>query len=185
MANSLFTRFHQEFPPNGDRVPFDALKHNPIAENIPVPLTTEWQNFGFGSYGNGFIWLPEPDKPILDYQDWSVLDGTGIEVLRTAFANICIWQRGEFIWLNPYTGNSTNFPIQVETLFETSLVNKYFRKNILWEKLFKQANKKLGTLASDECYGFAPLPTLGGAVAEEYLIKVKMREYLVLLAQTI
>ncbi|TAF65394.1 MAG: DUF1851 domain-containing protein [Cytophagales bacterium] len=70
-----------------------------------------------------------------------------------------------------------------ETLFDSGFVSKDYRKNVLWEPLHKKAIKKLGLFTKDECYGFAPLPALGGDYTSEYLIKTNIREYLTLLAQ--
>ena len=184
MAITFFPAFHKMYPPDKPRTLFEIHKHQKYAKTVPTSLYNEWTNFGFGSYGNGLIWTVEPNENILNVDDWEILDGTCIEILRTAFGNICIFQNGYFLWLNPYTKNVTKFPIHIETLFETSLNNKYFKKNILWDTLFKQANKKLGILEADECYGFAPLPMLGGATKKEYLIKIKMRAYLEIISQT-
>lgn len=70
-----------------------------------------------------------------------------------------------------------------EDLFDSGFVSKEYRKNVLWESLHKKAIKKLGLLTEDECYGFAPLPALGGDYKAEYLIKTNIREYLSLLSQ--
>ena len=53
------------------------------------------------------------------------------------------------------------------------------------EKLFKVGLKEYGRLSVDDCYGCAPLPALVGAMIKEYFIKVKIREYVSVLAQTL
>jgi hypothetical protein len=98
---------------------------------------------------------------------------------------VCLWYNDIIIWLNTLTGVPTEFPFDINIIFNISFTNNNFKKNILMEDLFKYADKTLGKLSSDECYGFAPLPALGGAIKKEYLVKVKMREYLAIMAQTI
>lgn len=49
--------------------------------------------------------------------------------------------------------------------------------------LFKKAIKKLGRLNPDEMYAFEPALSIGGTPRIENLVKVKMIEHLVLLAQ--
>lgn len=183
MTDTAFPLFHATFPPSTERIPFDPQRHEFLAGNVPLPLAQEWRKFGFGAYGGGLLWTPVPDEPFLDPQEWSALDGTGIEVLRTAFADVCVWQGGNFIWLNVHSGKCVPFYPSAELVFDSALIEKNFRKTVLLERLFRLACKRLGALGPEECFGFAPLPALGGAIAEEYLIKARMREYVSLAAQ--
>lgn len=185
MPSTLFPLFHAEFPPADARVPFDPLRHQTIATKVPAAVAAEWRSFGFGAYGAGLLWTPAPDEPFLDPDDWPVLDGTGVEVLRTAFADVILWQGERFLQVSVLSGKSFSYDTSPEVLFDSAMIAKQFRKSILLERLFHRARKRLGDLSSDECFGFAPLPALGGAIAEEYIIKTKMREYLVMAAQVL
>ena len=184
MTTSQFPTFQAAFPPSTERVPYDPSRHDTLAARVPSPLAEEWRSFGFGAYGSGLLWIPVPDEPFLDPDDWPALDGTGIEVLRTAFADVCVWQGEQFLWQNVLSGNVTSFDPYVNIVFD-AMTEKTFRKSILMERLFRIARKRLGDLGSEECYGFAPLPALGGAMAEEHLIKTKMRPYLAMAAQVL
>lgn len=183
MKKTIFPLFHQTYQLSGKHVPFDTKRHGDLSNKVPSALLTEWQNYGFGGFSDGLIWTSIPNKPILNVDDWTGMDKSGIEVLRTAFADVCLWQNGQFIWLNPYSGNFTELTSDVDILFESTLTRKSFRDGILLEPLFKEAIKKYGELTSEDCFGFAPLPSFGGAISKEYLVKVKMREYLSLLAK--
>jgi hypothetical protein len=185
MPKSLFDSFHAALPPSVERVPFDPQRHGALASKVPADLAAEWRNFGFGAYGSGLIWTCVPDdEPFLDPDDWSRLDGTGIEVLRTAFADVCLWQKDQFLLLSVHSGKVFEFGSNAELLFG-SLIHEQFRKNYLRERLFGVARQRLGDLGPEDCYGFAPLPALGGAIAEEYLIKSPMREYVAMAAQVL
>ena len=183
MNKNPFYLFHESYLPNKEFIPFDIIKHEKYISKAPEDLLTEWKEFGFRGYNNGLIWTCDPNESILSYEDWPPLDGSGFEIMRTAFGDVCTLQNNEFLWLNIYSGRTTNFDPDPDIHFNYTLINKDFRTDFLMEKLFKTALKKLGPLSVDECYGFAPIPALGGAMKKEYLIKVKMREYISILSQ--
>ena len=151
---------------------------------MPAALAAEWRTFGFGGSGLGILWTPRPDEPFLDPEDWPGLDGTGIEVLRSAFADVCVWQGGRFLWLSVHSGKIATFSPNAEVVFD-AMTDKHFRKTVLLERLFAVARKRYGDLGPEDCFGFAPLPALGGAIAEQYLIKTRMREYVATAAQVL
>ena len=185
MANTVFPLFHAEFPPAEERVPYDTSRHDALAAKVPAALAAEWRSFGFGAYGAGLLWTPVPDEPFLDPDDWPDVDGTGVEVLRTAFADVLLWQGERFLLVSVHSGKSFSYDTSAEVLFDSVMIEKHFRKSVLLESLFRRGRKRLGGLNSDECFGFAPLPALGGAIAEEYIIKTRMREYLQMAAQVL
>ncbi len=164
-------------------MPFEPGAHAAAATRVPALLAEEWRCCGFGAHKDGLLWTLPPDDPVLDPADWPELDPDCVQVLRSAFGNVWVWQRGEFAVLLVHAGQLTPFTADPDILFESSLVEEHFRKYVLMEPLFKKARKKLGPIAADECYGFAPTPALGGDMSAEYLVKVKIREYLAMLAQ--
>jgi hypothetical protein len=179
MDNS-FAQMHAAYPPDGKREVYDPKRFGKFANKVPAQLADEWRSMGFGSYGRGLLWLLPPDKPVLDRRDWDFLDGTGVNVLRTAFGNVCVWQGDEFLWLNEHTGKLGRFPANPTILLNFTLTGAGFRENVLMEPLFLKAQSMLGDIGPDECYGFAPLPALGGAIEEPYLVKTDLREYVAL-----
>jgi hypothetical protein len=54
---------------------------------------------------------------------------------------------------------------------------------VYFDDLFEPARERLGTLGSDEMYGFVPALMLGGPDSLERLEKLKAVEHLVLLSQ--
>lgn len=183
MVDSPLPGFHAAYAPDAPRIPFDPVAHADAARRVPAPLLAEWNAVGFGGYGGGLLWTPDPARPCFNPDDWAALDGSGIEILRTAFADLFVWQGGQVLWLNVLNGNAVALTPSIELLFESALLSKSFRADTLQERLFKTARKQHGSLAPDECYGFAPLPALGGAMTAKYVVKVKLREYVALAAQ--
>lgn len=185
MAKSEFPQFHETFPVSGPRVAYDEAKHGGYAAKVPAQIANEWRRFGFGAYGDGLIWTTPPDTPLLDHKDWPGIDGSGVEVLRSAFASVCVWQEEKFVWLNVHTGKLAKLVGDAEILFEASLIHRNFRKDVLMEPLFGKLRKRLGDLGADECYGFAPLPALGGDSSEKSAIKTPIREYIAMASQVL
>ena len=183
MVNLPFASFHAAYPPDAPRLLFDAAVHADAARRVQPLLVAEWQAVGFGGYGGGFLWTPDPARPCFDPDDWAALDGSGIEILRSAFGDLFVWQNNQVLWLNVLDGKAVALTPKIELLFEFALLSKAFRADTLQERLFKTARKLHGKLEPDECYGFAPLPALGGAMTAQYVVKVKLREYVALVAQ--
>lgn len=184
MADTLFEDFYRAFPPAQDRIPFDVARHGDFAKQVPPDLADQWRKHGFGAYGSGLIWACDPSEPFVDPEDWQGIDKSAIEIFRTAFADVCFWQKNQFVFLSVHSGKLSRFGSNAEILYATFLPPD-FRKSVLLERIFKIARKRLGELKSDECFGFAPLPALGGAISEEYLIKSKLREYIAMAAQVL
>ena len=183
MADSFFLSFHRSYPLSDLRTSYDPSKHGKFTAKVPSKLVSEWQNFGFGAYSDGLLWLTSPDEPVLDTSEWQGLKETAIGILRTAFGDVCLWQDDHFIWVNVLSGKTEVCDPNIEILFD-GFTDSSFRKIVLLERLFKWSCNRYGNLKSDECFGFAPIPSLGGAIAEEYIVKVKIRPYLSMIAQT-
>jgi hypothetical protein len=178
---SAFSAFHATFPPDAGREPYVPARHDAFAERVPPAVLHEWREFGFGSYGHGIVWTVLPDEPFLDPDDWNGLDGTGIEILRSAFGDVCIWQGGRFLWVSVLSGIVSKYSINPEVVF-ISMTKPDYRKIILLERILHIGRGRFGELSKDDCFGFAPLPVLGGAIAEKYLIRTPMREYVAMSA---
>ena len=172
-----FPAFHKAYPPGAPREAYDPLRHDAFAARVPAALVAEWRTMGFGPYGVGLLWTVAPDRPVVDHSDWAGLDGTGIDVLRSAFADVCLWQGGRFVWLNIHTGTVTAFSARAGVMFDAGLIEPDFRKSVLLERLFKVASKRFGKLGREECFGFAPFPSPWDTFKEEDLTKAPMREY--------
>lgn len=185
MSKTDFPKFHATFPPSGDRAAFDESRYGDYLAKVPTEVANEWRNFGFGAYGDGLIWTTPPDQPLLDPAEWPGIEDNAVEVLRTAFANLCLWQGGRFVWLNVHTGKIAQLSDVAQILFDAGLCNRDFRKEVLMEPLFAKLRKRLGDLDVKECYGFAPLPALGGDSSPDQAIKTEIRAYIAMAAQAL
>jgi hypothetical protein len=65
------------------------------------------------------------------------------------------------------------------------LADEGFLRDNLNDTNYPAAKEKLGELEYDECYGYVPLLELGGAEKIDNLQRVKIKEHISLIAQTV
>jgi hypothetical protein len=183
MSDTRLGIFRKHYPPTGARIAYDPDKHDAFARQVSAGLAREWRMVGFGAYADGLLWMPEPDRPVLDHDDWPGLDGSGIDILRTAFACVFVWQKGALLFVNVHARIVIDMGDDIDAVLNFGIIDKYFRKDALLEPIFKKAVKRLGALGLDECFGFAPLPASGGDYDEQYVVKTDLRPYAAMAAQ--
>ena len=164
---------------------------------LPDRILVLWQIYGFSGVSDGLLWLTDPEDFARYRDDWegandilALGDQKTYLVARSAFGDLLFYiikdDGNHYFSLldvhdNKYTvlGDS-----DLDFFFDVLLDDETFAERCFAEALFKQCLEKLGPLAPDECYGFSPVPALGGDKAIAYADKVKMKEYLSLCAQT-
>ena len=162
------------------KVPEDTIKK--YTGKIPEQFIEIWKSYGFGSFLNGFLKLINPD----DYSDFvkkSYFEKNCIPLLITALGDIIAWEENAYFFIIQYRYNNFSalargYRVFAKLLEETGYF--YEKANL---KNIKEALNMLGTVSYDECYGYVPLLSLGGAEKPESLRKVKLREHLELMYQ--
>ncbi len=150
---------------------------------IPEPFVEIWKAYGFGSFMQGYFKVINPDDYIAFVRK-SYFEKKSIPLLATAFGDIIVWERNEFIYILLYRYNDFDGISKGCKYFFSDLEDKEFIEDCIKPKNFKEAVQMLGSPAYDECYGYVPLLSLGGAEKAENLQKVKLREHLELMYQT-
>ena len=168
---------------------------------LPDQLLQYWNEYGWCGYGNGLIWIVDPDEyaPVVDA--W--LEGTPFEG-RDSYHTIAVSAFGElFLW-----GETTGLAISISSLWgmifpgdESAgvaegkgdlMIRGFFvglDKDMLDESddaerpLFDRAVKKLGVLNAGQMYGLVPALALGGSCDLKHLEKVDAVTHLIMLAQ--
>lgn len=162
------------------KVPEETIKK--YSGKIPEQFIEIWKSYGFGSFLNGFLKLINPD----DYSDFvkkSYFEKNCIPLLVTALGDIIVWEENAYFFIIQYRYNNFSalargYRVFAKLLEETGYF--YEKANL---KNIKEALNMLGTVSYDECYGYVPLLSLGGAEKPENLQKVKLREHLELMYQ--
>ncbi len=150
---------------------------------IPEPFVEIWEKYGFGTFQQGYFKVINPDDYVAFVRE-SYFEKKCIPLLVTAFGDIIVWERNEFIYILFYRYNDFDGITKGCKYFLNDLEDNEFIEDCIKPKNFKEALQLLGSPDYDECYGYFPLLSLGGAEKAENLQKVKLREHLDLLYQT-
>ena len=147
-------------------------------------LLKVWKQEGFNGYDEGLWWLTPPGLLASIAHAWK-LKSKGIYIIgRTAFGDLFInSKKNKITVLNTRIQETILFEEDIDFFFNVLLMNSDFKKDILDEDLFLEAQKKLTPIDFDEVYGVFPPPALGGNFSIESLKKVKLNEYLIFLSQ--
>jgi hypothetical protein len=143
-----------------------------------------WQKEGFCGYDDGLWWFTPPDRldEVLKSFLPNMLDAHVLA--RTAFGDLFIHSVNNKISVfSPRLKEMVLTDEEFEFFFEVLLINEEFKLDILEKELFNQAQKKIGPINHEECYGFLPPLKLGGNFSLENLEKVKLMEHLMILSQ--
>ena len=162
------------------KVPEETIKT--YSGKIPEQFIEIWKNYGFGSFLQGYFKTINPDDYI-EFVRKSYFEKNCIPLLVTALGDIIVWERNEFIYILFYRYNDFDGISRGAKYFINDLVDKEFIEDCIKPKGFQEALQLLGAIAYDECYGYVPLLSLGGAEKPESLRKVKLREHLELMYQ--
>lgn len=150
---------------------------------LPDVILQHWKSAGRCGYAEGAFWFVNPDSYAsavsrLDRLKNPVVFG------RTAFADLFLWSEGQMYYFTPEDQTYSKSGPYLETYFNVMLCEKTTRASLWRMRTFKSALKRLGPLGEDECYGYVPLPALGGSGKSDTLKKVKILPYLEIVRQS-
>lgn len=153
------------------------------AETLPDKLIEWFRQQGIGRYDNGLFRtvVPAMAKPLA--QAWEEPRAANSIFLVNAFGCFVYRDGDETRLVNVWANTNTKIFSDVAGVFDGSLCDSGFLKNIMLRPEFRTAAKRLGPPEDDECFGFFPAIGLGGDGSADSICKVKLREHLALLAQ--
>jgi len=178
-----FDGFLEDFGPPGNQEPIPESVIEAYKHKLPERLFVYWRALGACSFGDGLFWMTNPDE----YQDlldgW--LEGTPYEsrtdlsvIARTAFGDLYVWasRKGSVFTIHPSSSLISRSALQDDAA-TLSPEDEQKKMRYFWgfkslrsvdetdgadKPLFARALKKLGPLKSDEMYGYAQRPSIGG-----------------------
>lgn len=201
MIDEDFELFIQEFGEATQRTAVPETSFLRWSGKLPDQLLKYWRDEGWCSYADGLFWTVNPD----DYEDlvgeW--LKGTFLEqiddfqvIARSAFGELFLWgqRTGGSVTILCATHSivclSVNLKRRMDdpdfylrTFFSNKSIDRCDLDDESGLHLFERAVARLGTLASDEVYGFEPAIVLGGKMRLESLAKLKLDVHLTILRQ--
>ena len=195
--------FDEIFQENGDFTQQRFLSDEErklYAGKIPDLLLEIWEKQGIGNWANGCVRLciPSDYSDVLEliFQNDTELSADDCYIyLQTAFGQLYFWSERHWHGKINLLDNTIEipdllYPEQKYNADDTLALNIMIDEN---EKidfydednkaLYARALKKLGPLAPDECFGFAPALALGGAPVLENVRKFPALEHFSFLAQ--
>ncbi len=155
------------------------------ASRVPADLIKIWQEYGFGSFLDGYLKVINPEE----YTDLLIetyfRGNISVPIFATAFGDILTWEENRYIRIVKYKngvfkGMASGFDFFWEDLEANVFNEKYFEI-----QKYNEAVEKIGTLKFDECFGYVPLLGLGGSERVENLKIVKIREHIELITQLV
>ncbi|WP_122446241.1 GAD-like domain-containing protein [Pseudomonas viridiflava] len=186
--------FLDNFSPVNERSEVPSSTIAQYHNKLPPQLLDYWVEHGWCSYANGLFWTVNPSEYDGILEHW-LADIEGFQsgayhvIARSAFGLLYVWgeKDGYCMTISSYLGRYSirksvfapdKLDLGVQAFFSSMIVNS----NDL-DELFEPALKKLGSLKSDEMYGFVPALALGGTIGLKNLQKVKIIEHLEFLSQ--
>ncbi|MEZ4778649.1 MAG: DUF1851 domain-containing protein [Flavobacteriaceae bacterium] len=177
-----FNTFIEKFGQGSKIREVDTSKIEKLQPNALPEIITLLKEDGVSSYMNGFFWTLDPNEYLEFINEWLQADDICIPFARTALADLFFVHRGEIMILHSNKGFLDYTSPYVEWFFNRFLTDEpYLIEHFSYNLYQKLPNKE--SLSHDECFGFTPLLSLGGSENVENLSKVKMREYLDIVAK--
>lgn len=181
----MFESFLAECGPLQHKAEFNQNTLDQLKGLLPDDLLTLLSQ-GKGSYMNGYLWIVDP----LDYQDTLEEVYTPVEhpstcFARDAFGGLYVWEGESIVYINVRHGESKVVGRKVGVFFNNIITDWEYLSEQLHLDNFYPAKEALGDLSFHECYGYIPLLALGGSEKAENLQKVKIKEHISLIAQSV
>lgn len=162
------------------KVPSDLIeKYKGI---VPKEIIDLWQNYGFGTFMQGYFKSINPEEFQYILQKCSLRFTDSPVLFTTGMGDLVIWADGYVRLLNfRYGVLKTVMPNFL--YFFKSLDSDRFRDEYLKWQPYPEAINKYDELDYDECFGYTPLLGSGGPEKVENLKKVKIKEHILLITQ--
>jgi hypothetical protein len=181
----MFEPFLTQCGPLQHKRAFNQNSLHQLKDLLPDDLVTLISQ-GEGSYMDGYLWIIDP----LDYQDileevYKPVEGPCTCIARDAFGGLYVWEGESIVYIDVRHGNAKVIGRKISVFFNKIITDWEYLSGELQLENFYPAKEALGDLSVDECYGYAPLPGLGGSEKVEDLQKVKIKEHLSIIAQAV
>ncbi|QCR20494.1 GAD-like domain-containing protein [Agrococcus sp. SGAir0287] len=167
----------------------DFVQHAPVAQatidryrgRVPDDLIDIWQRYGYGSFGDGFFRVIDPDLYLERLGDGLGRVGddgepaTSIPIYATGLADLICWEPepDSVTALLFRDQRLTGLGRQIKTMF-TILnydgIEKYGTDALDWG-MYQKAVEAHGTLSYDQSFTYVPLLSLGGEQSVEHMRK--------------
>jgi len=152
---------------------------------LPAELL-ELVALGEGSYMNGFLWIVNPaEYRQLVNEIYLPVSHPSICFARDAFGCLYLWEDNSVVYIDINYSKQEVVGRKLNVFFDLKLTDNSFLEKKTSYKKYLDVKSKLGPVSIDECYGYITLLGLGGFDKPENSNKVKLKEYLSIVAQAL
>lgn len=149
---------------------------------VPKEIIDLWQEYGFGTFMQGYFKSVNPEEYIDILQKCSQRYTNSVVLFATGMGDLVLWADGYVRLLNfRYGVLKTVMPNFL--YFFKSLDSEKFRDEYLKWQPYPEAVEKWGEISYYECFGYTPLLGLGGAEKVENLKIVKLKEHILIITE--
>lgn len=161
------------------KVPLDLI--DTYRNKIPKLIIQIWEDYGFGSFMNGFLRTINPNE-FQDILQRTYYMGTkSLPVFVTALGDMIVWEENTYLTIMRFRHGTFSIMEKGCSYFLNDLTDDEYIEEFFKPQNYYIALQKQGTLRYDECFGYVPLLCLGGSEDANRLKKVKLLEHLELI----
>lgn len=188
----------------------DYIKHSDVSDKLiqkytgilPEPILEVWRRTGFGIYEHGFIQFVDPEEWDFVFEYIDLINDPAIVFAITALGDLLIWEgmglggQGNHVNLvfvndcddHVIGGTDPAFWLGID--FNVNRPEEEDEDFDYYMKVYRAQNyhkvkATLPPLKYGQCYGYAPLPALGGKKSWKSLQVVDAKTYVDMIGQAV
>jgi hypothetical protein len=178
---ALFPKFHSKHGAGFARQPVSDAERERYRGKLSDDLLALWQEDGWCGYGDGLLWTIDPESVAHIFRD----DDEHTAFMRTGLGGVFYFKGNDARYLDILVGDISVALSRMSAFFDGQMCNDEYLDDVVRRDLFEQAVARLGKLHADECYGFLPPLSMGGSESLDSLKRVKLREHLAIVVQSL
>ena len=158
---------------------------NKYKTKLPEEVVMIWQEYGFGTFYNGYLKVINPDDFIVSLEKSYFQGYVSIPIFATAFGDLITWEKNQFVGIVKYRYGDNDIISDGFEFFIDDVTDGELDEEYLSISQYNEAIKKYGSLEYDECFGYVLLLALGGKESVDNLKKVKILEHIALVTEMV
>lgn len=157
-----------EIPDFVPHAPVEVATIDAYRERVPAELVELWEHYGYGTFGEGFVRVIDPElygSVIGDSMGKVVGDPTSIPIMVTALADVITWEPDRGVGALLFRkGEVTGLGSRLRTFLKLTNAGgaKHLERVFDWDP-YPAAVDRHGVPAYDQAFVHVPLLSLGGS----------------------
>ena len=161
------------------KVPIELI--HAYQDKLPKQIIQIWEEYGFGSFMNGFLRTINPNEFQNILQRAYFMGMKSIPVFVTALGDMIVWEENSYLTILRFRHGTFSIMEKGFNYFLNDLTDDEYVEEFLKPINYYIALQNQGAIGYDECFGYVPLLCLGGPEDPDWLKKVKLLEHMELI----